>query len=84
MGVTRVDGHGTGVPFAYLADGGCDGVRAHRAIGTYLHGAFEDARLCAEIFGASVPEPPSRADQYQQLGAWFATHARHVEQLGLV
>ena len=38
-------------PFAILDDGRPEGVREGRVIGTYLHGAFENAAVCREIFG---------------------------------
>ena len=41
-------------PFAVLDDGSRDGARGARVIGTYLHGAFEDAAVCAEVFGVPV------------------------------
>jgi adenosylcobyric acid synthase len=83
LGVTTLDERQGIFPFARVEPDASDGVRADRVIGTYLHGAFEHAGVCAEIFGVDVPAAASKADQYRRLGAWFGRHVRHVEQLGL-
>jgi adenosylcobyric acid synthase len=64
-------------PFARLDDGTVDGVRADRLIGTYLHGALEDAAVCSELLGMSVDAVPKR-EQYERLADWFGRHARYV------
>jgi len=71
-------------PFARLDDGTLDGMRDARVYGTYLHGAFEHAGVCAEVLGLTPPVVRSKSDDYRQLGAWFAEHVRHVGDLGLV
>jgi adenosylcobyric acid synthase len=77
MGVTTVaDG---AAPFATLDDGTRDGARGVRAIGTYLHGAFEDAAVCAEVFGVTPAAEPSAADHYAGLARWFGEHAEHLD-----
>ncbi|MQA31504.1 MAG: cobyric acid synthase [Luteitalea sp.] len=90
LGVTTLDRRERVVPFARLVsrgeggDGGiADGVRAPRVVGTYLHGAFEHADVCAEIFGIDLPSPDSKAGQYHRLASWFEEHGRNLGQLGL-
>ena len=83
LGVTALDQAREAVPFARLDDGTSDGACGSRVIGTYLHGAFEDADVCAEVFGIDPPSAMSKAAHYRRLAAWFAQHVRHVDQLGL-
>jgi adenosylcobyric acid synthase len=61
-------------PFARLDDGGFDGVRAPRLIGTYLHGAIEDAGVCSELFGTPITATTKEA-AYSALADWFERHA---------
>jgi adenosylcobyric acid synthase len=70
-------------PFATLDHGARDGMRGTRVIGTYLHGAFESPDVCAEIFGVK-PSFETKTASYDRLGAWFETHVRHVDRLGLL
>ena len=42
-------------PFAICDDGATEGMRGDRVLGTYLHGAFEDAAVCEEVFGVPMP-----------------------------
>jgi adenosylcobyric acid synthase len=81
LGLTTADG--PIAPFARLADGTSDGVRGNRVIGTYLHGALESAAVCAEIFGVPIAPPEAATHTHQRLAAWFETHARSMEVLGL-
>jgi adenosylcobyric acid synthase len=81
-GRTRVLGGASAPPFATLSDGTADGVRGDRVLGTYLHGAFESAALCQEVFGA-CPADDLKRSSYDRLATWFETHARHVDRLGL-
>jgi adenosylcobyric acid synthase len=76
LGRTEVDG--PCAPFARLATGDVDGYRGDRVIGTYLHGAFEDAAVCREVFGVEVSAPVPKAETYRRLSAWFGAHAREV------
>jgi adenosylcobyric acid synthase len=69
LGVTRA--RGALPPFAILHDGAAEGMRGHRVIGTYLHGAFENAAVCEEVFGISMPAPAAKAEEYAALGEWF-------------
>jgi len=62
-------------PFARLADGGADGACGPGVIGTYLHGALENADVCAETFGVEVGAV-SKAAHYRRLGEWFSRYAR--------
>ena len=66
-------------PFARLEDGALEGVRGERLIGTYLHGAFEDARVCAEVFGCEPPDRLSREATFTRLADWFDRAARNPE-----
>jgi len=77
MGVTTVP---PGVaPFAVLDDGSPDGARAVRAMGTYLHGAFEDAAVCAEVFGVAVAPAASKAAEHAALARWFSASVERPE-----
>ncbi len=76
LGVTTVDTPSQ--PFARLDDGRGDGACAPGIVGTYLHGAFEDERVCEETFGVTV-DAFSKAAQYRRLGEWFAQHATRVD-----
>jgi adenosylcobyric acid synthase len=76
LGVTS--GQRSMPPFAHLDDGTVDGVRADRLVGTYLHGALEDAAVCLELFGISVNAVPKK-EHYERLAGWFDRHARHVD-----
>ena len=71
LGATTLDGPAE--PFARLDDGRPDGACAQGVIGTYLHGAFENAGICLETFGVTVAAA-SKADHYRRLGEWFAAH----------
>jgi adenosylcobyric acid synthase len=84
LGNTLLDRIQQPVPFARLDDGGLDGLVADRVIGTYLHGAFEDACVCEEVFGTLPPAAATKAESYQRLGAWFGEHVRHIGDLGIV
>jgi len=78
MGRTTID-----VPmqaFARLEDGRADGACGAGVIGTYLHGAFEHADVCAETFGVDVVVV-SKADHYRRLAGWFSTHASRLDFL---
>jgi adenosylcobyric acid synthase len=76
LGITS--GQGSMPPFAHLDDGTVDGVRADRLVGTYLHGALEDAAVCSELFGISVNAVPKK-EQYDRLANWFDRHVRHLD-----
>ena len=60
---------------AEIADGGAEGACAPGVIGTYLHGAFENADVCAETFGIDV-RAVSKSTHYRRLGEWFSRHGR--------
>src|ERR1700730_61989 len=63
------------IPFAMLSDGEAEGIRVGRCMGTYLHGALENAALLSELFGIMIPEPLSKEKVYDTLADWFTTHA---------
>jgi adenosylcobyric acid synthase len=70
-------------PFARLDDGRADGACGERVFGTYLHGAFEDPAVCADMLGVPAIERRSKRQEYDRLADWFAEHVRHVGVLGL-
>jgi adenosylcobyric acid synthase len=80
-GLTSFDG--PVAPFAHIAGGACDGVRGDRVIGTYLHGALEDAAVCSEVLGVAVAAIEPEMQAHHRLAAWFDEHARSMEVLGL-
>jgi adenosylcobyric acid synthase len=67
-------------PFAVLDDGTPDGLRGDRVVGTYLHGALEDAGVLAElgIVAACIAAP-----SYDLLADWFAPCGTVFEELFL-
>jgi adenosylcobyric acid synthase len=69
-------------PFATLADGTPDGTRLNRVVGTYLHGAFETAAVCEEVFGVR-PSDDVKARSYERLADWFDAHVRNLDRVGL-
>jgi adenosylcobyric acid synthase len=83
LGVTTLEQPADMTPFAHLGDGSTDGAATPGVIGTYLHGAFEDPGVCAEVFGIAAPTALPKASQYQRMAAWFEAHGRHLDQLGL-
>jgi adenosylcobyric acid synthase len=66
--------------FARLDDGTLEGVWANRVVGTYLHGALEDAGVCSLLFGIEVANTASKDSQYAGLADWFERYAVHPEQ----
>jgi adenosylcobyric acid synthase len=82
VGMTTGPAEETAQPFAVLDDGTSDGVRGPGVLGTYLHGAFEDAGVCSEVLGVPVSTPAAKAAEYARLGAWFARHGRGLDRLG--
>ena len=66
-------------PFAQLEDGTAEGVRGERLVGTYLHGALEDAGVCSEMFGVPVAAGSTRGAEYAALADWFERYAEHPE-----
>jgi adenosylcobyric acid synthase len=83
LGITTLDRPHCPKPFAHYEDGTPDGVRADGVLGTYLHGAFENADVCAEVFGVTPPAAASKTEDYHRLAAWFEQHARHIGDLGI-
>jgi hypothetical protein len=53
-------------------------------LGTYLHGALEHPAVCAELFGAPMDALASADRNYDRLADWLASHARHLEDWGLL
>ena len=67
-------------PFARLDDGTPEGIWANRVIGTYLHGALEDAGVCSHLFGIDVANTSSKDSQYAALADWFERYAEDPGQ----
>jgi adenosylcobyric acid synthase len=63
------------IPFALLSDGEAEGIRVGRCVGTYLHGALENAAVLSEVLGVPIAEPPSKEKVYDALADWFTSHA---------
>jgi adenosylcobyric acid synthase len=61
-------------PFAVFDDGSPEGLRAERVMGTYLHGSFENAAVCSELFGVTVAPGDGRAVEHERLADWFDQH----------
>ncbi len=77
MGVSSIDEDGS-EPFALLDDGTRDGIRRGDAIGTYLHGAFENQGVIEELLRHPVPDfHGGKEFQYDRLADWFAEHVEH-------
>jgi adenosylcobyric acid synthase len=70
-------------PFAVLADGTPEGIRSGRLIGTYLHGALENAQVASEILGLPVSPAVSKQQNYQLLADWFDRHQRGFAEIYL-
>jgi adenosylcobyric acid synthase len=79
LGETTVHGE-FGEPFAVLEDGTVDGLRGCRVLGTYLHGALEDAVVLAEM-GLSVS--PISTSPYERLADWFEPYGNTFRDLFL-
>jgi adenosylcobyric acid synthase len=82
VGVTTAAEAISATPFATLEDGTIDGFCRNGVVGTYLHGAFESAEVCAEVLGIEMPSVEGKAAHYQQLALWFERNGRHLGQLG--
>jgi adenosylcobyric acid synthase len=82
VGVTTTKEAAGSRPFAMLEDGTADGFQRGAIIGTYLHGAFENREVCAEVLGVTMPVLAEKAAHYQELGRWFAQHGRLLDRLG--
>ena len=78
LGVTTRPSHLP--PFARLDDGTPEGVWTNRIVGTYLHGALEDAGVCSHLFGIDVADAVSKVEQYAGLADWFERYADRPEQ----
>jgi adenosylcobyric acid synthase len=81
MGATSTAGQ----PFAFLDDGTPEGTRSGNCVGTYLHGATEDAGVLSELLGCTIAPAPAKEIAYRKLGEWFRSNAnvRLFEELYL-
>ena len=79
MGQTDIEG--STEPFARFEDGSADGACVPGAIGTYLHGALENADVCVELFGAPMGALVPKRDHYERLADWLERHGRGLERL---
>lgn len=67
-------------PFAVLADDSPEGLRGDRIIGTYLHGAFEDSAVLAEL---GIQVQTQSAPDFDRLAQWFAPFGGRFAELFL-
>ena len=67
-------------PFAVLEDGMAEGIRRDRVVGTYLHGAFEDPLVLAEL---GIAASSCDTQPYDRLADWFEQYAEGFEALFL-
>ena len=67
-------------PFAVLDDGTPEGLRGDGVLGTYLHGALEDAGVLAEL---GIVTTSASAPSYDLLADWFAPCGMVFEELFL-
>jgi adenosylcobyric acid synthase len=58
-------------PFAILEDGGADGIRHERVIGTYLHGALESPAVLRDIFGFTSTDAFRKDSNFDALADWL-------------
>lgn len=65
--------------FVKLEDGTPEGARGERLLGTYLHGALEDPRVCAHVFGVDVEPVAGKDMEHAALADWFAGYAEDPE-----
>lgn len=73
--------HGTREkPFASFDDNSTDGIRCERIIGTYLHGAFENAEVLSEL---GIPTELRSDSGYGRLADWFEPFSPRFEDLFL-
>ena len=56
-------------------DHGPDGIRHNNCIGTYLHGALENAGIVREMLDIAVEPRPPKQQAYESLATWFETNA---------
>jgi adenosylcobyric acid synthase len=71
------------VPFAVLSDGTCDGIRAGKHTGTYLHGALECAEVLSELLDRPIAAAPPKQRNYDLLAEWFDRHQRGFAEMYL-
>ena len=62
-------------PFARLDDGAGEGVIAPGLVGTYLHGALEDAAVCSALFKTNVAADGGADARFAALAGWFDAYA---------
>ena len=64
-------------PLAYI-DGRPEGLRRGRVMGTYLHGALENAAVIEAWLGFRPPAAPDKQVSYDQLADWFDAAVDHT------
>jgi adenosylcobyric acid synthase len=57
---------------AFLPD---EGIRVDGVVGTYLHGALENAAVASELLGTVVEAAPPKSAHYDALADWFEANA---------
>jgi len=72
MGASECAG---GEPFAFLSDGRAEGCCVAGAMGTYLHGAFDEAGVAEEMLGLSGVAA-NKEEMYDRLADWLEEHSQ--------
>jgi adenosylcobyric acid synthase len=54
-----------------------EGISCNHCIGSYLHGAFENADVVEEYLGIRIPRPADREHMFDRLADWFSNAANH-------
>ena len=64
-----------GAPAFAQTEYGPDGIRQNNCIGTYLHGALENAGIIGELLDIVVEPHQPKQQAYESLATWFETNA---------
>ncbi len=72
MGVTS---RPPGAPAFARTGYGPDGIRLNNCIGTYLHGALENASVAGELLGMELLPRQPKQQAYESLASWFESNA---------
>ncbi len=64
-----------GAPAFAQTEYGPDGIRQNNCIGTYLHGALENAGIIGELLDIVVEPRQPKQQAYESLATWFETNA---------
>ena len=64
-----------GAPAFAQTEYGPDGIRQNNCIGTYLHGALENAGIIGELLDIVVEPRQPKQQAYESLATWFESNA---------